>query len=97
MENKSRAEPSEWLKEVDNFADALSDYATQCENMIFKVDVTTEVEYMRKAARLLKIMTVAYFNLSNQVNLFYEREQKLKAEAEEVVELVQNQMKRVKL
>lgn len=78
-----------WLVEIDEFADALSEYASGNA----KTDFVKNVEYMQKAARLLKIMTVAYFNLSNQVNMFYEKEQKLRSEAAEVIELIQNQMK----
>lgn len=79
----------EWLVKIDKFADALGEYAV--ENT--KADSIESVAYMEKAARLLKIMTVAYSNLSNQVNMFYEKEQKLRSEAAEVVELIQNQMK----
>lgn len=79
----------EWLVKIDKFADALGEYAIENTN----ADSIEAIDYMEKAARLLKIMTVAYSNLSNQVNMFYEKEQKLRSEAAEVVELVQNQMK----
>ncbi len=81
--------PPQWLVQIDNFADDLNERANRRKDLIY----STDIEYMEKAARLLKIMTVAYYNLSNQINLFYERQQLLKTEAEEVVELVEKQMK----
>lgn len=80
-----------WLVEIDRFADALGEYAA--ENT--KTDLAAAISYMQKAARLLKVMTVAYYNLSNQVNMFYEKEQKLRNETAEVIEIIQNQVKKL--
>ena len=85
----SQVNPPQWLVQIDEFADTLSERANNRIDILY----TSDVEYMKKAARLLKIMTVAYNSLSNQINLFFEKEQILRSEAEEIVEIVANQMK----
>ena len=77
---------------IDEFADALNERALQRSEPFYRIECKNDVEYMKKAARLLKVMTVAYSNLSNQVNAFYTKEQKLTNQVEEVVEIVQNQI-----
>ena len=86
------AETPLWLIQIDEFADALNERARQRSEPFYRIECKNDVEYMKKAARLLKVMTVAYSNLSNQVNAFYTKEQKLTNQVEEVVEIVQNQI-----
>ena len=85
----------QWLQDVSDFADALSERAEVRSHPFFRKECKDDVEYMRKAARLLKMMAVAYYELTCQVNRLYENEAKLAREASQAFEVVQNQMKKL--
>ena len=85
----------QWLQDVSNFADALSERAEVRSHPFFRRECKDDVEYMKKAARLLKMMAVAYHELTCQVSALYENEAKLAHEASQAFEVVQNQMKKL--
>lgn len=91
------AEAPQWLIQINEFADALSDRAAKRSEPFYRIECRDDIEYLGKAARLLKVLTAAYYGLSQQVNDFYVREQRVRDEAQEAIEIVQKQMKRLNL
>ena len=92
-----KSEPPRWLLQINDFADALSERAATRSEPFYRVECRDDIEYLRKAARLLKVLTAAYYGLSQQVNSFYAREQQLGAEAQEAIDIVEKQMKKLEI
>ena len=98
MANKRPPVP-QWLQDVNDFADALGERAEQrsSSSSFFRQECKDDVEYMQKAARLLKMMAIAYFDLSCQINNLYDHEVRIGALASDAIETVKKQAKKLEV
>ena len=82
-----------WTDNVLNFAEALQDRAANRSEPFFRAECRADVEYLKKAAQLLEMVTRAYIRLSVQLNESYEQDSQLSRAAREAIEIVENQIK----
>lgn len=82
-----------WTDNVLNFADALQERAAHRSEPFFRAECRADVEYLKKAAQLLEMVTRAYIRLSVQLNENYEHNLQLSQAAREAIEIVENQIK----
>jgi hypothetical protein len=80
-----------WIEEVQQFADALEDRAAHRSEPFFRAECRADVEYLRKAAQLLKIMSGAYLDLSAQVTLLSNNFEELRSAAHDAIEIIKKQ------
>ena len=76
-----------------DFADALQERAAHRSEPFFRAECREDVEYLKKAAQLLEMVTRAYIRLSVQLNEDYEHNLQLSQAAREAIEIVENQIK----
>lgn len=82
-----------WADSVLDFADALQERAERRSEPFFRAECRADVEYLKKAAQLLKLVTRAYIRLSVQLNEDYQHNLQLSQAAQEAIEIVENQIK----
>ena len=88
----------QWLQDVNDFADALGERAEQRSHpSFFRQECKDDVEYMQKAARLLKMMAIAYYDLSCQINSLYKHEVRIEELASDAIETVKKQAKKLEV
>lgn len=80
-----------WTDNVLNFADALAARAALRGYEPFRPECRADIEYLRKAAELLELVTRQYIRLSEQIHHLYQYDVALKTAATEAIEIVKNQ------
>lgn len=86
-----------WLQEVNDFADALGERAELRSNPFFRQECKDDVEYLQKAARLLKMMAIAYYDLSCQIDSLYSHEMRIERIASDAIDIVKKQVKELEV
>ena len=82
-----------WTDNVLDFAEALQNRAASRSEPFFRAECRADVEYLKKAAQLLEMVTRAYIRLSVQLNESYEQDTQLSQAAREAIEIVEKQIK----
>lgn len=81
-----------WTDNVLDFAEALQVRASHRSEPFFRAECRADVEYLKKAAQLLEMVTRAYIRLSVQLNENYELNAQLSQAAREAIKIVENQI-----
>ena len=84
---------NKYLLNIKFFAEALEQRANTRGYEPFRPECRADIEYMRKAAQLLQMVTEAYIQLSNQIGELYAQNMELHEAAAEAAQIVENQQK----
>lgn len=87
----------QWVDDVLVFSDVLARRAETRGYEPFRPECRADVEYMHKAAQLLKMVTEAYISLSSDLDNLYKKHNELKIAAEEAIKIAKNQLDLQKL
>lgn len=87
----------EWLNDIETFAEVLERRAATRGYEPFRPECRADVEYMHKAAQLLKMVTEAYTNLVVDLDSLYEKHNELQEVAAEAIKIAKNQLDLQKL
>lgn len=85
-------ETASWIDKVLEFARALKERADARGYEPFRPECRADVEYLRKAAELLELVTQQNILLSNQLDTLYRQDFELREAADEAIKIVKNQM-----
>ena len=80
-----------WIEEIKQFAEALEYRAAHRSEPFFRAECRADVEYMKKAAQLLKMLSGAYLDLTEQTKLLSQVIEDLRAAAHDAIEIIKNQ------
>ena len=86
-----------WIEEIQQFADALEERAKHRSEPFFRAECRADVEYLKKAAQLLKMLAGAYLDLLDQTEVASRMIDELRAEVHDIIEIVKNQQDLQKL